>query len=122
MMTRPPGGTSSSPCCSNSWKRGVVVEGLDVVQHQHLGRRLGGEQFPEGEPIDPDNGYIWEVGTEEQAKQALKEIRFCIEESALPFFESITDRQKLVDFIHPVLRRDGYADVVEKILAWKPKE
>ncbi len=82
---------------------------------------VGGELKP-GEPIYPSNGYIWKVGTEEQAKQALKEIRSCIEESALPFFESITDRQKLVDFIPTGMKRYGYADVVEKILAWKPKE
>ncbi len=87
----------------------------------YIAKLVGGKLEP-GEPVYPTNGYIWEVGTEEQAKQALKEIRSCIEESALPFFESITDRQKLVDFIHPVLRRDCYADVVEKILAWKPKE
>jgi len=87
----------------------------------YIAKLVGGELEP-GEPIDHSNGYIWKVGTEEQAKQALKEIRSCIEESALPFFESITDRQKLVDFIPTGLKRYGYADVVEKILAWKPKE
>ncbi len=83
---------------------------------------VGGELEP-GEPIDPANGYIWTAGTEEQAKQALKEIKSCIEESALPFFESITDRQKLVDSIPPVRRRsDYYGKIIKKILAWKPSQ
>lgn len=84
-----------------------------------VSRLVAGELEP-GEPIAYENGYIWKVETEEQAKQAVSEIKSCIIDSALPFFESMTSRQKLFDFTYPSMRKGKYAEVLEEVLAWKP--
>lgn len=77
---------------------------------------VAGELEP-GEPIAYENGHIWKVDTEDKAIEALVEIKKCIDDSALPFFESISDRDKLVDFIYPSMRTGDYAKVIDKILA-----
>lgn len=75
---------------------------------------VGGRVKP-GAQIAYENHYIWKVDTEEMALAALSEIQISIQESAFPFFESISDRKKLVDFIYPSMRVNNYAKVIEEI-------
>lgn len=78
---------------------------------------VGGEIEP-GEPIAYENGYIWDIETETNAISCLEKIQECIIESAFPFFEEISTRRKMVDFIYPSMLVGDYKVVAEKILDW----
>ena len=75
-----------------------------------------------GQPISYENGYVWSVATEGEAMRALKEVRESIEESALPFFDSIRSRFDLVDFIYTSMKKGRYGQVINRILAWRENE
>lgn len=80
---------------------------------------VGGRIKP-GSSIAYENRHIWKVDTEEMAIVALDEIKESIIESAFPFFDSISDRGKLVDFIYPSMRVNDYAKVIEEIQKNRP--
>lgn len=80
---------------------------------------VGGMLKP-GEPVAYENGFVWDVESEDAIEKTLDEIKICITQSALPFFESIDSREKLVDFIYPSMLVDDYKVVADKILEWKP--
>ncbi|MBF7073961.1 hypothetical protein ISG33_11175 [Glaciecola sp. MH2013] len=89
-----------------------------VAFPNNVSEMVGGMLKP-GEPIAYENSYIWEIETEEEAVECLKEIQECIVASAFPFFASITDRQKLIGFMYPSMHGGNYLPVIEKVLAWK---
>ncbi len=81
---------------------------------------VGGELEPK-EPIAYENGHIWKVATEDDAIVAIEGIKENISEYVFPFFDSISNRKQLVDFIYPSMMTENYKVVVENILEWKPE-
>ncbi|MFK7973701.1 MAG: hypothetical protein AB8B66_02400 [Rickettsiaceae bacterium] len=75
---------------------------------------VGGELEP-GEPIAYENSYIWDIEGISDAIKSLNEIQGCILNSAFPFFDSISNRQKLLDYIYPSMNAGEYATVINKI-------
>ena len=57
--------------------------------------------------------------TEEKALLAIHKIKQAIVDFAFPFFESMSNRQKLIDFIYPSMLTEDYKIVAENILSWK---
>lgn len=81
---------------------------------------VGGELEP-GEPVAYSNGYIWNIEKEQDAINSLIEIQDCIEKTAFPFFEYISNRQKLIDFMpKPWFVDDSLKEMAKDIKNWTP--
>lgn len=84
----------------------------------YVPKMVGGELGPEDE-IAYELFHLWKVGCEEDATESLNGIQLAMDKYALPFFDSIQNRQDLVNFIYPTLRRDDeFSRIIDKILAW----
>ena len=79
---------------------------------------VGGRLKPDT-PICIENRHIWKVDNENMSIAALADIEKNIKEFVIPFFESISTRQKLVDFIYPSMLEGEYKIIADNILSAK---
>ncbi len=81
---------------------------------KHLPEMFGGGLTDEY-PIQPTKWKIWQVGTESEAIESLKQIESSIQKYAFPFFDSIQSKEDLLAFLPRLPAKGPWVPVINKI-------